>query len=302
MVEIIDGQEQIVMSLGGLKAASRGALLGLERAQVYQLRTDARKSNDAVKKGIASPLSDRPAPAVTAGSSPESRTDKSKPPTTIKVGSATHEMPSGEKAEWAKDDHWQNQLAGQRAYRVKVSGSEDYLRDNKPGSNEQPVMRFKTTEQAQTYADKVNRAVDRAKKPTATAKTPAVSSKPSPEKRLSSDPVPSAKPKPSKSTETKPTPTATPKQTKAKADPTPTATPKQSKAKADPTPTATPVKAKSISRGRIESGIKSREQATPQAKAEKERKAKVRASMKKAKAEEAVARQELAAITRSFTR
>ena len=56
MVEIIDGQEQIVMSLGGLKAASRGALLGLETAQVYQLRTDARKSNDAVKKGIASSI------------------------------------------------------------------------------------------------------------------------------------------------------------------------------------------------------------------------------------------------------
>ena len=76
MVEIIDGVESIVMSLGGLKAASRGALLGIERAQVYELRTDARKNNDAVKKGIASPLSDKPAPAVTAGSSPESREEK----------------------------------------------------------------------------------------------------------------------------------------------------------------------------------------------------------------------------------
>ena len=56
MVEIIDGVESIVMSLGGLKAASRGALLGIERAQVYELRTDARKNNDAVKKGIASSI------------------------------------------------------------------------------------------------------------------------------------------------------------------------------------------------------------------------------------------------------
>ena len=73
MVEIIDGEEQIVMSLGSDKAASRGKLLGLEPAKVYELRTDARKNNDAVKKGLASLLSDRPAPAVTAGSSPESR-------------------------------------------------------------------------------------------------------------------------------------------------------------------------------------------------------------------------------------
>ena len=73
MVEIIDGVESIVMSLGSEKAAARGNLLGLETVQVYQLRTDVTKSNDAVKKGIASPLSDRPAPAVTAGSSPESR-------------------------------------------------------------------------------------------------------------------------------------------------------------------------------------------------------------------------------------
>ena len=76
MVEIIDGVESIVMSLGSDKAASRGKLLGLEPAKVYELRTDVRKSNDAVKKGIASPLSDRPAPAVTAGSSPESRETK----------------------------------------------------------------------------------------------------------------------------------------------------------------------------------------------------------------------------------
>ena len=62
--EIIDGVESIVMSLGSDKAASRGKLLGIEPAKVYELRTDVRNSNDAVKKGIASPLSDKPAPAV----------------------------------------------------------------------------------------------------------------------------------------------------------------------------------------------------------------------------------------------
>ena len=174
MTEIIDGQEQIVMSLGGLKAASRGALLGLERAQVYELRTDARKSNDAVKKGIASPLSDKPAPAVTAGSSPESREMKSG--AGMKIAGKELSVTPETKAVLARDIDVFDRRGGYSLADATTGKEikEINLRREKEVQT-YSTLRFKTTEQAQTYADKVNRAVDRAKKPTTTAKTPMVS-------------------------------------------------------------------------------------------------------------------------------
>ena len=76
MIEIIDGQESIVMSLGKDAAKALGTKLGIETAQVYQLRVEARKTGLSMTEiAGATPQSkdDNSSPAVTAGSSPESR-------------------------------------------------------------------------------------------------------------------------------------------------------------------------------------------------------------------------------------
>ena len=56
MIEIIDGEESIVMALGDSACKTRMKMTGMTRAEVYQLRTEKRTNGDA-KKETEAPLS-----------------------------------------------------------------------------------------------------------------------------------------------------------------------------------------------------------------------------------------------------
>jgi hypothetical protein len=88
-------------------------------------------------------------------------------PFEITVGKVIHKIPAEGKIVWAKDDSLLSELSGARPYRVMPETANrdhtGYVRTD-PKNNSQPELTFKTKEQAQRYADKLNRAIDKANK------------------------------------------------------------------------------------------------------------------------------------------
>lgn len=83
----------------------------------------------------------------------------------VKIDGKSVSVPSGSEFVAVKDNHIQSQIVGQRAYRVapKNGTQDDYIRETAQGQSA-PVVKFKTSEQALKYAEKLNKAVGKKQK------------------------------------------------------------------------------------------------------------------------------------------